>query len=118
MEFHRDEIDPDVVILAADRTIDSFSGAAVVDDLLRAVEQDVRKVIVDCSALGYMSSIGLTTLVRLHKRLSERDGQVKLANVPPPLARLLAITRLQQVFPAYGSVDEAREAFRSGGAGV
>ena len=118
MEFHRDEIDPDLVVLAADRTIDSFAGASVVDDLLRAVEGDVRKVIVDCAALGYMSSVGLTTLVRLHKRVSERGGQVKLANVSAPLSRLLAITRLQQVFPAYESVAAAREAFQSGGAGV
>ena len=117
MEFHRDDIDSDVVILTADRTIDSFAGASVVDDLLRVLETDVRKVIVDCSALGYMSSIGLTTLVRLHKRVAERGGQVKLANVSSPVARLLAITRLQQVFPSYGSIDAAREAFDAG-AGV
>jgi anti-anti-sigma factor len=118
VEFHRDEIEKDVVILTADRTIDSFTGASVIDNLLQAVEKDVSKIIVDCSALGYMSSIGLTTLVRLHKRVAERGGQVKLAHVAPPLARLLAITRLQQVFPSYESVEAAREAFQAGDAAV
>lgn len=118
MEFHRDDVDGDVLILTADRTIDSFAGASVVDELLRAASGDARKIIVDCGALGYMSSVGLTTLVRLHKRVCERGGQVKLAKVAPPLVRLLAITRLQQVFPVYESIEAAREAFQTGDATV
>lgn len=118
MKFHPDPTDRELVILTADRSIDTFAGAAVVDQLLQTITQDVRKVIVDCAEVGYMSSVGLTTLVRLHKRMSERGGQVKLANVMPPLARLLAITRLQQVLQAYESLAAAREAFGEGGAAV
>jgi anti-anti-sigma factor len=118
VKFQRDDTDADVMILTADNRIDSFAGATVIDDLLREVDSGMRHVIVDCSQVGYMSSIGLTTLVRLHKRVSEREGQVKLVHVAAPLARLLAITRLQQVFPSYDTIEEARRAIREGSAAV
>ena len=120
MEFHRDATDPDLLIFNADSGIDSYSESPVLDELLHTIESGPRGVIVDCVALGYISSVGLTTLMRLHKRMSERSGHVKLANVAGPLARLLAVTRLNQVLLAYPSVEAAREAFRSetGGAPV
>jgi anti-sigma B factor antagonist len=108
VKFHQDETDSGILIFTPDSQIDSYEGSPVLDELLKAIDVGVRQVIVDCSALGYMSSVGLTTLIRLHKRAAERGGQVKLANVGRALARLLTITRLDQVFPSYPSVEEAR----------
>jgi anti-anti-sigma factor len=113
VEFHPDDTDSDLLIFNADSGIDSYSDSPVLDELLHTIEGGPRGLIVDCSALGYISSVGLTTLMRLHKRMSERGGHVKLVNVSAPLARLLSITRLNQVLVAYPSVDAAREAFRS-----
>ena len=120
MEFHRDDADPDVLIFTPDSGIDSYDDAPVLEELLHEVEAGARGVIVDCAALGYISSVGLTALMRLHKRMSERGGHVKLAKVSAPLTRLLTVTRLNQVLLSYPSVDAAREAFRSeaGGATV
>jgi anti-anti-sigma factor len=117
MEFHRDESDG-ILIFTPDSQIDSYDGSPVLDDLLRTIAEGAERVIVDGSALGYMSSVGLTALIRLHKRASERGGQVKLANVGPALSRLLKITRLDQVFQSYKTVEEARAAFRGSGAAV
>ena len=117
MEFHRDDSDG-ILIFTPDGQIDSYDGSPVLDDLLRTIAAGAEHVIVDCSALGYMSSVGLTALIRLHKRASERGGHVKLANVGPALIRLLKITRLDQVFECYPGVDEARASFSAGGAAV
>jgi anti-sigma B factor antagonist len=109
MMFHFDETHRDVLILEADNGIDSFDVQAGLDELVRLIEGGARWLIVDCSQLGYISSVGLTTLIRLHKRLTERGGVLKLAAVQPPLAKLLHITRLEQVFEMYPSVEDARQ---------
>jgi anti-sigma B factor antagonist len=113
VKFHHDESDGGIVIFTPDNQIDSYEGSPELDEVLKTIEGGAAQVIVDCSALGYMSSVGLTTLIRLHKRAAERGGQVKLASVGRALARLLTITRLDQVFLSYPTVDDARTAFRS-----
>ena len=118
MQFHQDPSDG-ILVFTPDNRIDSYEASPELDELLRAVDAGGRQVIVDCSSLGYMSSVGLTTLIRLHKRASEGGGGVKLANVSRALSRLLKITRLDQVFTSYPTVEDARAAFRtSGGATV
>jgi anti-sigma B factor antagonist len=118
VKLHREETDG-ILIFTPDNAIDSYDASPVLDEVLRAIDEGTPQVIVDCSALGYMSSVGLTALIRLHKRASERGGRVRLANVGRALERLLHITRLDQVFASHASVDEARVAFKTaGGAAV
>jgi anti-sigma B factor antagonist len=108
MEFHRDEGADGVLILAADNEIDAACGSGVVEDLQAALTRQVRTLIIDCSRVGYVSSGAICTLIRLHKRLVEHDGELRLAAVQPPLLRVLAITRLSEVFPVFPSVEAAR----------
>jgi anti-sigma B factor antagonist len=111
MEFYYRDTDRDVLILRADGGIDSHNAQEFLSQLQRLIEAGARKLVVDCSGLGYISSFGITTFIRLHKRMSEHGGNVKLAAVQAPLFRLLEITRLNQVFHAYPSVEEAVRAF-------
>jgi anti-sigma B factor antagonist len=113
VKFERDETDGGILIFTPDNQIDSYDGSPVLDEVLTTIGDGASQVIVDCSALGYMSSVGLTTLIRLHKRAAERGGHVKLAHVSRALARLLTITRLDQVFLSYATVEDARVAFRA-----
>jgi anti-sigma B factor antagonist len=117
MEFYYRDTDQDVLILRADGGLDSYKAQEVLSQLQRLMEAGARKLVVDCGALGYLSSVGITTLIRLHKRMAEEGGHVKLAAVQAPLVRLLEITRLNQVFHSCSSVDEAVEAFRAEQAG-
>jgi anti-sigma B factor antagonist len=112
MEFYYRDTDRDVLILRADGGIDSHNAQEFLSQLQRLIEAGARKLLVDCSGLGYLSSFGITTLIRLHKRMAERGGHVKLAAVKSPLFRLLEITRLNEVFQTYPSVEAALQAFR------
>jgi len=112
MEFYYRDTDRDVLILRADGGIDGQNAQEFLNQLQRLLEAGATNLVVDCSALGYVSSIGITTLIRLHKRMAERGGHVRLAAVQSPLFRLLEITRLNQVFQAYPSVEQALQAFR------
>jgi len=114
MELYYHATDGDVLILSADGGIDSVNAEELVDELGKLVDSGARKLIVDCSRLGFISSYGIALLVRLHKKLSERGGDVKLAALESRVARLIAIVGLERLFQIYLNVDDALNAFRSG----
>ena len=114
MELHYHETDKDVLILTADAGLDSYASSVFGEDLQRVIDSGTRKLVIDCSRLGYVSSIGIASLIRLYKKIVERGGQVMLVGVQGPLARLLEITRLNQVFQTYPTLEDALVAFRAG----
>ena len=114
MELYYHDTDRDVLILSADGGIDSASAEALVSELATLVEAGARKLIVDCSRIGYISSVGIAMLVRLHKKLAERGGDVKLAALDSRVARLIELVGLERIFQIFSNVDEARQAFKGG----
>jgi anti-anti-sigma factor len=112
MEFFADEIDRDVMILAADGGLNSDTAVDFVTSLEQLVEAGLTKLIVDCSRLTTISSYGLGVLIRLHKRLAERGGEVKLCGVKGVIPQVLQMTRLDKRFEIYPDVNRARLAFR------
>lgn len=113
MEFRTDEIDDDVLILAADGGLSSDTAEQFVKQIERLVDAGLRKMIVDCSGLDYVSSMGLSVLVRLHRRMKKHGGEVKIAGIRGMPAQVLSLTRLNQLFEIYPDVNRARLAFRT-----
>ena len=63
MELYYHGTDRDVVILSADGGIDSTNAEELVSELGKLVDAGARKLIVDCSRLGFISSCGIAVLV-------------------------------------------------------
>jgi len=87
---------------------------AATGELERYIELGCRKLIVDCTRLTHISSYGLGVLIRLHKKLATKGGDVKLANVSGAVPKILSMTRLNKIFEIYPTLDDARQAFRQG----
>ena len=115
MEFYYHDVDKDVLILSADGGLIAATADQFVGELDQFVQLGCRKLIVDCTRLTYISSFGLGVLVRLHKKLAARGGDVKLAAVSGAIPTVLSMVRLDRVFEIYPTVDDAREAFRKVG---
>ncbi|MES4893173.1 STAS domain-containing protein [Streptomyces sp. NPDC096012] len=71
-------------------------------------------VVIDCADLEFCDSSGINSLVRMHLRLAGHGGVLRLAAVPASVARVFALTGLDQVIPMH---DTAEEAVAAGGAG-
>ena len=56
MEFYYHPTDRDVLILDADRELDSYVSTRLLDDLQRIIDGGARKLAIDCSRLGYVSN--------------------------------------------------------------
>ncbi|MFF2140023.1 STAS domain-containing protein [Streptomyces sp. NPDC058193] len=64
-------------------------------------------VVADCAALAFCDSSGIGVLLRLMQRLAAQDRVLRLSSVPAPVARLFAVTGLDQIFEVYPDRDRA-----------
>ena len=113
MEFYYSDVEKDVLILSADGGLIADNADRFVDELDRFIQSGARKLVVDCQKLTYISSYGLGVLVRLHKKLAVKGGDVKLANVAGAIPKLIRMTRLDKTFEMYPDVPAALRAFNS-----
>jgi anti-anti-sigma factor len=72
--------------------------------------QSASLVVVDCTALDYCDSTGITGLIQLHQRLAGHGGVLRLAAVPASVARIFALTGLDQVISVHGTAYDALSA--------
>lgn len=112
MEFCYDDIDADVLIIVADGGLNRDTADQFVSEIETLVDAGLRKIIVDCSNLEFISSYGIGVLVRLHKRMKKHDGDVKIASVKGLIVQVLQIAHLTKLLDIYPEVDQARLAFR------
>ncbi len=113
METYAIEVVGDLMILRADGGLNSGTGTQLSDHIADLVKGGVRNIIVDCSKLEIVSSMGLGSLLLLHTRIKRVGGEVKLCGVKGAVVQLIRMTRLEGIFGIYGDVEEARLACRA-----
>ena len=64
-------------------------------------------LVLDFSRTSFIDSAVLKELLRARAELAERDIRLVLAGVPPPVRRLLDLTRTSELFEDAADVDEA-----------
>jgi anti-anti-sigma factor len=67
-----------------------------------------RHLIIDLSGVKMMDSGGIRALVRGHTTAQRLGGSLRLAAMPPEVARVLEESRLSSIFVTYESVEGAR----------
>ncbi len=68
-------------------------------------------VVVDLSAVRFMDSTGLSTLVHALKRARALRGDLRLCGLQQPVRMIFEMTRLDQIFEIFNQVDDAIQAF-------
>lgn len=75
--------------------------------LQQAIKNSGRVVVVDVANVTYINSSFIGGLLAAHTSISRRGGSIVLAAVPEVLQQILRVTKLDNVFDIYASVDEA-----------
>ena len=112
MEFHYDDVQENILIIKADGDLNLQTADALVESTGKLIDAGLHSIIIDCSELDHISSYGLGVLVRLHKRMDEKIGDVKIASVKGLVANILRLTRMNKLFAIYPDVESARKAFK------
>lgn len=89
-------------------TVDSFR-----DQLSswQEAERDVKNFVIDLEQVDFMDSAGLGTLIAVLKRITERGGDMKIANLQKKPRMVFEITRAYKVFEIYDTVEGALKGF-------
>jgi anti-sigma B factor antagonist len=71
---------------------------------------DRHDVLVDLTQVKYIDSSGLASLVEGYQLARRNKVEFGLAGVSDAALQVLQLTRLDKVFPVYGSIEEAAQA--------
>lgn len=71
----------------------------------------VKRVVLQLAETEFLDSSGLGALVRLYGVLQAAGGGLKLCAMSPKVLKVIEMTNLGSVFPAYPSEEQAIEAF-------
>jgi anti-sigma B factor antagonist len=65
------------------------------------------RMVLDFSAVEYLSSRALSELINLNRQVDQRGGQVALAGIRPEIYEVFRITRLNKLFRIEDNVEDA-----------
>lgn len=88
--------------------IDMRSAPALREQLLEAVESRPSRVILDLTAVDYVDSSGVGTMVDFKRRIDRLGAAVVLVGLQERVRSVFEITRLDKFFQIVSSVDEAQ----------
>ena len=109
--IHSHIIEDEILVIRLHGKLDNSTVETFNQEIDRQFDTGVRKIIVDCSHLGYVSSFGVGSLVRAQSKLRQKGGEMKLATVQSMVANVFKIVHLDRLLNIYGDIEFARESF-------
>lgn len=95
------------LIVAVAGEIDLLTAPALRERLISAIDGGADRLVLDLSAVGFIDSSGLGTLIAAHKRLREREGEFIIVATARAILSVLTLTGLDKVFTVVADVERA-----------
>ena len=95
------------VIECKGRIVGGEEAKALEAAILHDTRRDLSQLVIHLGEVTFLDSIGLGLLVRYATIFGKRNGGVRLVAPPPFVAKLLHMTRLTTVLPAFPTEEEA-----------
>ncbi len=103
------KVGPDIVVETVG-DIDLRCSQGFQQALLSVAEEKPRRIVIDLSAVPYMDSSGVASMVKLLSRARKVGTTLHLAGLNERVRSIFEITRLDQVFDIRATAQEALEA--------
>ncbi|RAI90256.1 STAS domain-containing protein [Algoriphagus yeomjeoni] len=84
-------------------------GPQLVEVVSDAIEEGAKKFVVDLSEVRYISSSGIGLLITMLTKMRNKDGEVYLTAPSEHVKKLLIITKLNNIFTVFESIDEFKK---------
>jgi anti-sigma B factor antagonist len=104
-------VDEDILVVYLHGKLDSATTKEFEEVVQKHFDEGRSKIIIDCAGLGYISSLGIGSVVALQSRLRKRGGAVKLAALFGMAAEILRAVRIDKMLDIYGDTEFARQSF-------
>lgn len=100
-----------ILVVAVSGRVDSNTAPELERDLKAQVGAAPARVVVDLSAVEYISSAGLRALVSALRSARSHGGDVRLAALSPRVSDVLKLAGLESIFAVYASRAQAVASF-------
>ncbi len=99
-----------IITFASEKILEEKDIQSIQESIMSVIEQAQRiNLILDFSNVKFLSSAVLGLLIRVSKKIYERDSQLKLCNINPKIYEIFKITRLTKIFDIYPDIESAAE---------
>jgi anti-sigma B factor antagonist len=99
-----------IVTFTDEKILEEKDVQALQESIMSVIEQAERiNLILDFCNVRFLSSAVLGLLIRISKKVYERDGQLKLCSINPKIYKIFKITRLTRIFDIYQDIESAVE---------
>lgn len=88
----------DIAILHCGGSLDADSVGAFKKVAYELVDKGTSRIVIDCSNITFVDSMGLGVLISLLRRARSRHGDVKMASLTDDVRTVFEITRLHRLF--------------------
>ena len=109
MQIEAETLDGGILKLILAGRMD-VQGASEIDIQFASYASRQRSVVVDMSAVDFLASIGIRTLLLTAKAMSQRGGKMVLLNPDTNVTQILEMAGIDTLIPIVRSLDAARGA--------
>lgn len=97
-----------IVAFTDERILEEKDIQALYDSITSVIEQAEQiKLVLDFHNVKFLSSAVLGLLIKISKKIYERNGQLRLCSINPKIYEIFKITRLTKIFDICQDVDSA-----------
>lgn len=109
--FESTILDGDILAIILHGDLDAVAAPEFDRQIQAHLDAGHSKIIIDCRKMGFISSLGIASLVALQTKLRRQGGEVKLAAIFGRPMEVMRLVRLDKVFDIYGDLEFARQSF-------
>ena len=97
-----------IITFTNDKILEQKDIQNLQDSIIPVIEQaEEIKLVLDFKNVQFLSSSVLGLLLRISKKVYERDGQLRLCGISRKIFEIFKITRLNKIFDIYDDLEGA-----------
>lgn len=97
-----------IITFTSEKILEETEIAALEHSILPIIEQaGIPNIVLNFSNVKFLSSAVLGLLIRISKKIYQRNGQLKLCSINAKIFDIFKITRLDRIFDICEDVDAA-----------
>ncbi len=100
-----------IITFTNEKILEETDITALQESIMVVIEQTEKiGLVLDFCNVRFLSSAVLGLLIRISKKIYERDGRLALCNIYPKIHEIFKITRLTKIFDIYADRENAVQA--------
>lgn len=100
-----------VTIIKVSGFVDASNISRFDEELYSHIKKGASKIIIDCSDLQYINSMGMGILLEARQLATKRDGDIVILNLPKKISKVFEILGFNEIFKFYSTEEDALKAF-------